>query len=87
MFFFYNVVFAIDCCGFPHGSLAIVSPLLLAEFPWRFGAVVGCSGIVLAMIGPRMIQGLISPVKALIAGLLQARSDWSSDCIGVVMRA
>ena len=48
-------------------------------------AIVGCCGIVLAMIGPRIIQEVVSsPVKAVIVVLLHAHSCLSLDCIGVV---
>ena len=44
-----------DCC-FPH--------VLLVVFAVMFWDAIGCYGVVLAMIGPRMTQELLSLVQA-----------------------
>ena len=62
--------------------------LFLFHYQTVVVSVVGCGGVVLATIGPRTTQGLSSPVQVVkcLFGL-QESSGWSSDCIGVVMRA
>ena len=61
-------------CMVVHGLL--FPRLLDCVFPYVL-AVVGCCGIVLATIGPRTIQEVVSsPVKAVIVVLLHARNGF-----------
>ena len=63
-------------CGYLHRLLVVVSHSCWLCFPCKLDVLDHC-GIVLAMIGPRTIQGLFSPIKALVASLLHERSGWS----------
>ena len=49
---------------FPMLFIAIVSPYFVDYVVSMCCAAVGCYGFVLAMIGPRMTQGLLSPIHA-----------------------
>ena len=56
-------------------------------FPPHFGAVVGYNCVVLAMIGPRITQGLFSPVKAVIAGFFACMQRLVFRLCGVGLKA
>ena len=56
--------------------------ILLAMFSLATWDAVGCCGIILATIGPRMIQGFVFPYPSCeVLVLLHACSGWSSDCV------
>ena len=56
-------------------------------FPPRFGADVGYNCVVLAMIGPRITQGLFSPIKVVIAGFVACMQWLVFGLCGVGLKA
>ena len=78
-----------DCVSFL-SDFIVENAILFPHISWlcmplNFGAVVGCFGVVLATIGPRMAQELFFPIQAVnrlfdcVYAVVGLRTCWSRD--------